>query len=197
MGVPVNCDIVSANGEQINIRFMGANNIRKPWVSACIRRLIRRPPFTHAFFTHDPSSPTPLRWPRVYALRLPLALPPGGRYNSALRGDSRPRRGLVRGSTRPRTAACDDPARGSRVVTRRGIVTVESWHMPPHGSRLESRVSRGRDVHVDDAQVTAISCVDNIVPRVTGLGSSGVPCTPPVARYSDTAASHGLQRSSP
>lgn len=118
-----------------------------------------------------------------------------GRYNSALRGDSRPRRGLVRSSTRPRTAACDDPARGSR---GRNASRYSYGRVMAHGfTWVETRVSRGRDVHVDDAQATAISCVDNIVPRVTGLGSSGVPCTPPVARYSDTAASHGLQRSSP
>ena len=90
--------------------------------------------------------------------------------NSALRGDSRPRRGLVRSSTRPRTAACDDPARGSRVVTRRGIVTVESW--------VETRVIACRAV--ETSMTHSISCVDNIVPRVTGLGSSGVPREPSV-----------------
>ena len=160
---------------------MGANNIRKPWVSACIRRLIRRPPFTHAFFTHDPSF-------AVYGYRLP-----GGIIARRLETASRARTRLDappdRGVRRP--GARFSGRNASRYSYGR-VMAHATWV-----ETRESRVSRGRDVHVDDAQATAISCVDNIVPRVTGLGSSGVPCTPPVARYSDTAASHGLQRSSP
>ena len=148
-------------GEQINIRFMGANNIRKPWVSACIRRLIRRPPFTHAFFTHDPSF-------AVYGYRLPVT----GRYNSAETRDQ-----LLETASRARTRLDAPPDRGVRRpgarFSGRNASRYSYGRVISHGSSV--RGPRGRR---HDAQ--HISCVDNIVPRVTGLGSSGVPREPSV-----------------
>ena len=162
---------------------MGANNIRKPWVSACIRRLIRRPPFTHAFFTHDPSF-------AVYGYRLP-----GGIIARRLETASRARTRLDappdRGVRRP----------GAR-FSGRNASRYSYGRVMGRDSSVACRAVERRDV--DDAQHQLCrqyspsgdrSRVIGCTPRA--LSCHVVPCTPPVARYSDTAASHGLQRSSP